>query len=115
MTVDEAHPRSPYDGRRVLPIEHLLIAAYWFGSNFMWGAFLGPVLSSQMDKLNPSNPASSLGLIYLIGTIPAMVIPLIAGPLSDRCRSRFGRRKPFVVGGGICAIIGLAMMATGFS
>ena len=115
MTVDEAHPKSPYDGRRVLPFEHLLIAAYWFGSNFMWGAFLGPVLSSQMDKLNPGNPASSLGLIYLIGTIPAMVIPLIAGPLSDRCRSRFGRRKPFVVGGGVCAIIGLAMMATGFS
>jgi MFS family permease len=105
---------SPFEGRRITPTEHLKLAAYWFGSNFVWGAFLGPVLSSQMTRLSPENSASTLGVLYGIGAIPALFIPLIVGPLSDRCTSRFGRRRPFILGGSLVGMLGLLLMALGF-
>lgn len=34
-----ARPEIPY--RRISALEHFKLAAYWFGSNFVWGALLG--------------------------------------------------------------------------
>lgn len=107
-------PESPYAGRRIRALEHLKLAAYWFGSNFLWGAFLGPVLSSQMTKLAPQNSASGLGALYFIGAVPALLVPLIVGPLSDRCGHKLGRRRPYILGGSVLALIGLLLMALAF-
>lgn len=90
--------------------QHLLLSAYWFGSNFVWGALLGVVIASQMETLAPLTKAQTLGLLYSIGAFPALVIPLIAGALSDRCTSKWGRRRPYMLGGGIIALIGMAGM-----
>lgn len=105
---------SPFEGRRITSLEHIKLAGYWFGSNFLWGAFLGPVLSSQMTKLSPENSASGLGALYFIGALPALLVPLIVGPLSDRCTHRLGRRRPYILGGSILALIGILLMALAF-
>ena len=53
---------------------------------------------------------ASLGLVFLIGqTANALLDPLI-GTLSDRTRSRFGRRRPWVTGGALLFLIGAAML-----
>lgn len=41
----------------------------------------------------------------------ALVLPLVLGPLSDRTRSRFGARLPFVMLGTLLGTIGLAALA----
>lgn len=37
----------------------------------------------------------------------------LGGQLSDRTRSRFGRRRPWVVGGTLVGLLGLLVMALG--
>jgi MFS family permease len=106
---------SPYEGQQIRAGTHLKMSAYWFGSNFVWGSFLGPVLSSQMTRLAPQNSAAMLGVIYAFGALPALLVPLIAGPLSDRCTHPLGRRRPFILGGGIAAVIGILLMAFAFN
>ena len=95
--------------------DHLRISAYWFGANFIWGAFLGPLLASQMTVLAPLHAAKMVGQIYLFAAIPAIFVPLLAGPFSDRCRSRLGRRRPFIIWGGLIAVLALLAMAISFS
>jgi len=107
-------PASPYEGTRIGIFDHLKLSSYWFGSNFAWGCFLGPVLSSEMERLAPSTSAGSLGLLYFFGALPAIFVPLIFGPLSDRCQSPSGRRKPYILGGAIIALVGIAVMATAY-
>ncbi|MEQ1933426.1 MAG: MFS transporter, partial [Fimbriimonadaceae bacterium] len=51
------------------------------------------------------------GRIVLVGALWAMIGPGLFGILSDRCQSRFGRRRPFIAIGG--ALTGLALMFLG--
>ncbi|HEX5322794.1 MAG TPA: MFS transporter, partial [Capsulimonadaceae bacterium] len=53
-----------------------------------------------------------LGTISVLGALGATVIQLIIGPLSDHCRAKWGRRRPFLlIGtlGGIAAMVGFAI------
>ena len=54
-----------------------------------------------------------LGLVNSIGAIVALLANIIFGTLSDMTRSRFGKRTPWIVGGGI--ITGLAIGAIAFT
>jgi MFS family permease len=48
--------------------------------------------------------------VVALGAAEAMVGPAIAGYLSDRCRSRFGRRRPFVAIGAAMTALALLFM-----
>src|ERR1700712_4735199 len=51
-------------------------------------------------------PLATLGLILLVRqAVNSLPDPLI-GSLSDRTRSRFGRRRPWIAGGGVLFILG---------
>ena len=55
-------------------------------------------------------PLAWLGLVFLVGqAINSLLDPLI-GTLGDRTVSRFGRRRPWIAGGGVLFIIGCAML-----
>lgn len=55
-------------------------------------------------------PLATLGLILLVGqAVNSLLDPLI-GSLSDRTQSRFGRRRPWIAGGGVLFILGAAML-----
>lgn len=96
----------PLTNRRILGI-----SVFWLSLNFLWGALLGVVLASQIRIMVPQSASVTLGLLFSAGSIPALVVPLVIGPISDRCRSRFGRRKPFIAGGVAIASVGLALLA----
>jgi len=104
------HVPSPYAGRLMSHWELVKISIFWFGSNLIWGAFLGPVLAQEMTVLAPRNSAQMLGLLYFVAAFPALLIPLIVGALSDRCTHPRGRRKPFILWGGLGGTVGLAVM-----
>jgi MFS family permease len=51
-----------------------------------------------------------LGLIAGVGSLIGMVAQPVAGAFSDRCRHRWGRRRPFVLGGALINVAGLLWM-----
>ena len=104
------HVPSPFEGKQLRMIDHFKLSAYWFGSNFVWGALLGPVMAKQMELLEPDNTTRTLGTLYALGAIPALLVPLLLGPLSDRCTHRWGRRRPYIFGGGMLGLFGLLFM-----
>ncbi|WP_395398006.1 MFS transporter [Novosphingobium sp. BL-8A] len=55
-------------------------------------------------------PLAGLGLVYLIGQVVNSLLDPVIGALSDRTRSRFGRRKPWIAGGGLLFIAGASML-----
>ena len=79
---------------RMTTLQHIKTSAYWFATNLLWGALLMIVIPSQMKEIARANPAQMTGLLLGLGAIPGVVVPLLIGPLSDRCMSRWGRRRP---------------------
>ncbi|MGO4592575.1 MFS transporter [Leifsonia sp. 2TAF2] len=89
-------------------IVFLLLAM--FGAYVALVAPIGLSLSLRIQQLDPAH-VEVLG--YIIGI--AAIVNTITGPLvgmwSDRTRSRFGRRRPFALGGAVVGLIGLAVIA----
>jgi MFS family permease len=84
----------------------------------VWGAVPGILLPQQVSLAfgteNQVNVAN-LAIISTIGAFAAMLAQPIAGQISDRTRSRFGRRAPWIVIGaltGALSLIGLAFANT---
>jgi len=85
----------------------------WFG---LWMGYLVPVqlaLPDQLDALDHAHRVRDFGLINgLIGIAALITLPLF-GALCDRTRSRFGRRRSWMVAGTLVFAIGL--VATGLA
>ena len=100
--------KPAFAGGKMTKRHHFALSSYWFATNLLWGALLMVVVPSQMiDTLAPRNSAAVLGLLLGLGAVPALVVPLMVGPLSDRCMSRWGRRRPYMVYGTAVNLVGL--------
>lgn len=81
------------------------------GANFgVMLALLTPVMVSMAFKIkhlttSDADATAMLGLVLGVGAIFALVANPLAGRLSDRTVSRFGMRRPWILGG---AIVGAA-------
>lgn len=104
-------PATFYADRKVRHSEHLAISAYWFATNFLWGALLVLMLPNEIKTLAPYFNANALGLLTGLAAIVALVVPLLVGAFSDRCMSKYGRRRPFIVVGVLVNLVGLTLMA----
>jgi MFS family permease len=90
------------------------IAAYALGYTGTWLALLTPILVSlalRLRELSPATATHDLELVLSIGAIFAIVSNPLFGHLSDRTRSRFGRRRPWLVGGMACGTLALLITA----
>jgi MFS family permease len=89
-------------------------ARYAVASTGMWLAFLAPTqaqLARQAEVFDPARKEALLGLATAVGAaVTAVAVPVL-GALSDRTRTRFGRRRPFVAAGILLAAAGLAVLA----
>ncbi|MDQ0940015.1 MFS family permease [Streptomyces sp. V1I1] len=77
-------------------------------------AFLTPIqilLAEQIDALDPSGKEIALGWTTGVGALVAVVANPLAGALSDRTGGRFGRRRPWILGGAVLGAVGLAVTA----
>ncbi|WP_281883404.1 MFS transporter [Agromyces rhizosphaerae] len=79
----------------------------------VWGAVTGILLPLQIEGIDPANKVANLAIVTSIGALAAMIAQPVAGMLSDRTRSRFGRRAPFIVGGALIGGLALVGMAVG--
>lgn len=110
QTTNTGNPGIALPEPRISQREQFFIAAYWFGTNLLWMALLLIIMPSQMRQLYPQHPSAMIGLLVGLGAIPAIVVPLLVGPISDRCMSRWGRRRPFMVAGVAVNLVGLALL-----
>jgi MFS family permease len=79
----------------------------------LWGAIPGLLLALQVAAVDEANKVANLALVTTIGAFAAMVAQPVAGAISDRTRSRFGRRAPWMVAGAL--IGGLALVGMAFA
>lgn len=104
------HVPSPYEGKRLRVRDHLAISSFWFGSNVLWAAFLVILLPKQMSMIGGARASVLQGQLIGIGAWIALIVPLVIGPISDRCRSKLGRRRPFIVWGTVVNLLGLTVV-----
>lgn len=80
----------------------------------LFAALLSPVMVSMQLKaqeLAPDDPAALLGAVLPIGALGALFANPLAGALSDRTRTRWGRRRPWLLGGVVVFTLGLVGVA----
>lgn len=78
-------------------------------------ALLTPVFVSMAFKLQhitatPAESVSALGLVTGVGSLFAIVFNPLVGRLSDRTTSRFGMRRPWLIGGSLTGLAALALI-----
>lgn len=86
------------------------ISLYALGYTGTWLALLTPILVSlalRLRQLSPATATQDLALVLSVGAIFAIVSNPVFGHLSDRTRSRLGRRRPWLIGGMLCGTLAL--------
>lgn len=75
------------------------LGVVFFALLTLYASVLGVLLPNQIQNLDPVGKTQTLGVIYAITSVFSTLSTPIAGALSDRTRSRFGRRTPWIVVG----------------
>lgn len=105
---------SPYEGKNLSFSQQLKISAYWFATNFLWGALLLSMLPSQLRIMAPYYRVQAVSTLTALAAIVALVTPLVVGALSDRSAHRMGRRRPYMICGVAINVVGLFIMFGAF-
>ncbi|GAA3342624.1 MFS transporter [Curtobacterium pusillum] len=80
----------------------------------LFAALLTPVfvsMSLKASQINPAHPEVVVGAVLPIGAFGALLANPLAGALSDRTRTRWGRRRPWMVGGLVVFLASLVWLA----
>ncbi|CAI0396419.1 unnamed protein product [Linum tenue] len=83
------------------------VASIAAGIQFGWALQLS-LLTPYVQLLGI--PHSLASLIWLCGPVSGMIVQPIVGYHSDRCTSRFGRRRPFIAGGTACVAVAVILI-----
>ncbi len=90
-----------------------LLFSIWgsqFGISLVYGAVPGVLLALQIEELAGDDKVAVLSIFTFLGAIAALLAQPLAGMLSDRTRTRWGSRTPYVLGGTILVAPVLAAM-----
>ncbi|MEV2271890.1 MFS transporter [Nonomuraea africana] len=80
----------------------------------VWGAVPSVLLALQVQRsLGEEDKAANLAVITTVGALVSVITQPMAGAISDRTRSRYGRRAPWLVLGGLVGGLSLIGMALG--
>ncbi|MDP3951256.1 MFS transporter [Microbacterium sp.] len=110
VSVDDASETDTSTRLRPLPWwgVALLIAAT-FGTGMAMIVPMAYSLAVRLEELAPGR-TDALGYILGIGSAATLVLAPLTGVLSDRTRSRWGRRRPFTVIGMVIGVASIPVM-----
>lgn len=95
-------PRTMATGRRDWRLI-VSLGVVFFVLLTLYAAVLGVLLPNQIQDISPATKTKTLGVVFAITSVFSTLATPMAGAFSDRTRSRFGRRTPWIV---IGALIG---------
>jgi len=84
--------------------QFLNFAMGFFGLQFAWQMRI--ILSGPVTESLGASPLI-YGLIWLAGPFTGIIVQPIVGNLSDKTHTRFGRRRPYLLGGAVLASLAL--------
>ncbi|CAM8983159.1 unnamed protein product [Rhodiola kirilowii] len=106
MQIEDHQPIRPGSPLKVI----IMVASIAAGVQFGWALQLS-LLTPYVQLLGVPHQWASF--IWLCGPISGLVVQPIVGYHSDRCTSRFGRRRPFIASG--AALVGVAVFLIGYA
>ena len=86
------------------------INTFWAASQGMWNAVY-VLLAISAAVVAPTQKALVVSRATAVGGVLAVLVPVAAGWLSDRTRTRWGRRTPWIAAGAAVNVCGLALLA----
>jgi MFS family permease len=86
------------------------INTFWFASQGLWNSIY-VLLAISAALTAPDQKELVVGRATAAGGALAVLIPILAGALSDRTASSWGRRTPWIVGGTVINLVGLGLLA----
>ncbi len=98
----------------VTPVRAGWITLLFLANIGLWLGVYAPIqvlLPEQAQHLDRASKTLLLSVVMGAGALAALVTNPIAGALSDRTTSRWGRRHPWTVGGAVLGAAGLAILA----
>ncbi len=117
---------DPAAASRAFSVEGLTqsVSTVRVGRKYMWAlslaqfglfaALLTPVfvgMTIKATELNPASPETIVGSVLPFGALGALFANPLVGAFSDRTRTRWGRRRPWMVGGVLVFVVALAWIA----
>ncbi len=98
--------------KAVSPLMLLRLNIYWLGLSLLWGGFSIVYLPDRVEALvGPDIKGTMLGLITAVGVSSAILVQPLAGGLSDRAWSRWGRRRPMLLAGALLTAVFVLLMS----
>lgn len=88
----------------------VLLVAATFGAGMAMIVPMAYSLAVRLDQLAPGR-TEALGIVLAVGSAATLVLAPLTGILSDRLRSRWGRRRPFTVVGLLIGAASVPVMA----
>jgi Na+/melibiose symporter-like transporter len=89
--------------------DYLKITIFGFALAALWGSLHTIILPTRLlDFVSASEKSTYLGLLTFAGLMLAIIVQPIAGAISDRSGFSWGRRRPFILGGTLVAMLFLA-------
>jgi len=87
------------------------LALVFFTLLALYCAVLSVLLPNQIELIDRTHKAGDLAIVFAITSIFSTLTTPIAGALSDRTRTRWGRRTPWIVIGALVGALSLAAVA----
>lgn len=106
---DSFHPGSSGEAS----VRAIFVAIYAIAYASVWLALLTPAtitLALQVRQIAPINATEAASRVLMAGALVALVSNPVFGALSDRTRSRFGRRRPYLLGGTAAGLAALVLI-----
>ncbi len=97
---------------RLTQLDFIVLSVYWVAIGYMWNSLGGLILPNLIEELvGHVHKGVALGVLEGIGSLMAVVWQPLVGAYSDRTRTRFGRRHPFIVVGTLADVVFLVGIA----
>ncbi|KGN37740.1 MFS transporter [Knoellia subterranea] len=82
----------------------------YLGQNVAWAGPSALLVANQVAGWYPESKETRLAVVMALGGVISMVATPLAGAVSDRTRSRFGRRAPWILLGALGAAVSLVVL-----